>query len=135
MRIYEDIPDGVHRCLIRSARKDVSKAGNDVIRMVLSAYGYDAWITHYVVFLTDRPDVASRQIREIFASAPEIDGVYELRRWSGTECACDITHDEWHGKTVPKIAAFVPASAQSGLPHFTRPDGGVVVCDAVCGEA
>lgn len=135
MKIYDDIPDGIHRCRILSARKDVSKSGRDVIRIVLEAYGYDPKLTHYVTFIPERPDFASRQIAEIFSSSPNIDGEYELRRWSGHECACEICHENFNGRDTAKVARFVPASAQEWLPHFDDPRGRVVVCDAVCGEA
>lgn len=132
--LYDPVPEGIHRCRIGTARKVKTKSGNDAIRMLIVPCGFEVTIPHYVTFLRDDPEFASRQIREIFASAPSIDGEYELLRWYGAECACVIRHEDWNGKRVARVESFVPASFQDGLPEFCHDRSKIFVYVPVCGE-
>ena len=134
MTVYKDkIPDGIHRCRILSARKTVSRAGRDCLRIVLEIYGYYDQLTHYITFLPDRPEIASRNLRELFASCPGIADNYDTHTWRGHELACQICHEEYNGERCERVARFIPAAEQAGLPHFDSAErpGEVVVFEQV----
>lgn len=124
----EVIPEGIHRMRILSAKKSISKSGHDVIRMVLEVYGYYEQIVHYITFLPYMPELATKNIEDLFDSCPAIRDEFRTCRWSGHELAGVVRQEDYHGRRIAKVSEFVPAADQAGLPHF--PTGrGVVVYD------
>ena len=124
------IPEGRHRVRIQNAEKAVSKKGNDMLILKLDVSGYDETLYHYVVFLTDRPEITNRNLTQFYDSFKDIpDGDPNTKNWIGKVGACTIKHEEYNGAVKSRIGYFIPADKQDDMPNWREPDGREVDSD------
>ena len=117
------IPEGKHRIRIKSAEKAVSKTGNDMLTLQFDVSGYAETLYHYIVFLTDRPEVTNRMLTQFYDSFKDIpEGDTNISSWIGKVGASTIKHEEYNGNTKSKIGYFIPADKQSDLPGWVEPE-------------
>lgn len=118
LETVKKIHEGVHRCRIKQAEKLKSRSGNDMIVVEIELYGYQTTLKHYITFLPDRPQFASRMISQMFESFPSISGTKDTSKWAGAVGACEVVYEEYGGMMKPKISRMVPAEYQQNLPIF-----------------
>lgn len=118
------IPEGKHRVRIKSVEKAQSKKGNDMLVLQLDVSGYAATLYHYIVFMTDKPEVTNRMLTQLFDSFKDIqEGDINTQHWIGCVGACTVKHEEYNGNTNAKVGYFIPANKQDDLPAWREPDG------------
>lgn len=119
-----NIPEGNYRIRIKAAEKAVSKTGKDMLTLQFDVSGYAETLYHYIVFLTDRPEITNRNLTQFFDSFKDIpEGEFDTSKWIGKVGACGIKHDEYNGNTKSKVAYFIAADRQGELPAWKEPDG------------
>lgn len=64
--LFEKIPDGNYRVLIRKAEKQLSQSGKKMIVLTLAISGYAKEIKHYIVFMPENPDMTNRSLTNLF---------------------------------------------------------------------
>lgn len=115
----EVLPEGDYRIKIKSARKTVSKAGNEMLALQFNVSGSNAIVYHYIAFLKDRPEITNRSLTQFFDSFAGIkDGDFNMSNWVGELGACRICHDEYMGKPTLKVYYFIPADRQDEMPPY-----------------
>lgn len=124
----KEIPTGIHRARIVSAKKDKSQKNNDMIVLELELYGFSRRIKTYIVFLPDRPQMAGIKLQELFDSFPRTADSMDTQDWAGAIGAVEISHEEYNGNMTVKVAHFIPETMQYNLPDF---DKGVVIYEDV----
>lgn len=117
---FEEVPVGKHRVVIADATKEVSKAGNDMIKLELDVSGTKAKLWYYIVFMDDRPELTNRLLTAVFDSFDIIEGDFRLANWKGKAGACMVKKDE---DDRSKVHYFIPKSEQKGLPAWKEPNG------------
>ena len=116
---FEVIPEGKHRIRIKSAAKEISKNGNDMLALQFSVSGYDATLYHYIVFLCDRPEITNRMLTQFFDSFKDIpEGEFDTSKWIGKVGACTVKHEEYNGEKKAKIGYFIHKDKQDDLPPW-----------------
>ena len=119
-----NIPEGAHRIRIKSAEKQVSKTGNDMLVLQFDVSGYKSTIYHYIVFLQDKPQITNRNLTQFFDAFKDIpEGELDMSKWVGAVGACMVKHEEYNGNINAKVDKFIPASEQGNLPAWKNADG------------
>lgn len=126
-----DIAEGKHRIRIASAEKAVSKNGNDMLALQFEVSGCTSVLYHYIVFMTDKPEITNRMLTQFFDSFKDIpEGDFNTANWIGKVGACNVKHEEYNGNTNAKIGYFIPADKQDDLPAwvdaYATPDAGSI---------
>lgn len=117
-----NIPEGKHRVRIKSAEKAVSKTGKDMLTLQLEVSGYNSILYHYIVFLTDRPEITNRNLTQFFDSFKDIpEGEFDTSKWIGKVGACTVKHEEYNGNINAKVGYFIKADKQGDLPAWQEP--------------
>lgn len=117
------LPEGRHRIRIKSADKAISKNGNDMLALQFDVSGYDVTLYHYIVFMTDRPEITNRNLTQFFDSFKDIpEGEFDISKWIGKVGACNVKHEEYNGNTNAKISYFIHADKQGDLPPWKEPE-------------
>ena len=114
---FEEIPVGEHRVRIADAEKAISKNGNDMLVLTLDVSGYRARLWHYVVFMSDHPEITNRNLTAIFDSFGIADGDFNLTNWKGKVGACMTKQDEFG----TKVRYFLNRKKQESLPPWKEP--------------
>lgn len=114
-----NIPEGKHRIRIKSAEKAVSKTGNDMLALQFEVSGYNSTLYHYIVFLSDRPEITNRMLTQFFDSFKDIaEADFDTSHWIGKVGACTVKHEEYNGNTNAKVGYFISANKQDDLPPW-----------------
>lgn len=120
---FKPIPEGKHRIRIKSAEKEVSKSGNNMLALQFEVSGYNSLLYHYIVFMQDRPEITNRMLTQFFDSFKDIpDGEFDTSKWIGKVGACQIKHEEYNGKITAKLHYFIKADRQKDLPPWKEPE-------------
>lgn len=119
---FELIPVGDHRVRIETVEEQVSKTGNDMLKLTLTASGYGSKLFHYVVFMPDRPEITNQNIGSICDSIgvplPKNGEEVNYHEWQGKVGAARVKHEQYDGKPQAKIAYFLLRSKQDDLPPW-----------------
>lgn len=116
---FEVIPEGKHRIRVKSAEKTISKNGNDMLSLQFEVSGYTSTLYHYIVFMTDKPEITNRMLTQFFDSFKDIpEGDFNTAHWVGKVGACTIKHEEYNGDTRAKIGYFIHKDKQTDLPKW-----------------
>jgi hypothetical protein len=115
---FELIPVGDHRVRIETVEEQVSKTGNDMLKLTLTASGYGSKLFHYVVFMPDRPEITNQNLGTIFDSFGIQQGNMNIYEWQGKVGAARVKHEQYDGKPQAKIAYFLLRSKQDDLPPW-----------------
>lgn len=119
---FQIIPEGEHRIRIKGADKQVSKIGNDMLKLTFEVSGYSSLLYHYIVFMPDRPEITNRMLTQFFDSFKDIpEGEFDTNKWIGKVGACKVKHEEYNGKQSAKIHYFINANKQGSLPAWKEP--------------
>lgn len=117
------IPKGPIRVRIVSAEKQISKNGNDMLRIILKVSGYKQKIYHFITFMPNNQALTNRLLTQFFDSFPGIpEGEFNTAKWVGAEGAAMITHDNYNGLVTAKVSWFINRNNQAGLPAFVDVD-------------
>lgn len=120
---FKPIPEGKHRIRIKSAEKEVSKSGNDMLALQFEVSGYNSLLYHYIVFMQDRPEITNRMLTQFFDSFKDIpDGEFDTSKWIGKVGACQIKHEEYNDKVTAQLHYFIKADKQKDLPPWKEPE-------------
>lgn len=120
---FTPIPEGKHRIRIKSAEKAVSKAGKDMLTLQFEVSGFNSTLYHYIVFLTDRPEITNRNLTQFFDSFKDIpEGEFDTSKWIGKVGACTVKHEEYNGNPTAKVGYFIAADKQNDLPPWKEPE-------------
>lgn len=120
---FKPIPEGKHRIRIKSAEKEVSKSGNDMLALQFEVSGYNSLLYHYIVFMQDRPEITNRMLTQFFDSFKDIpDGEFDTSKWIGKVGACQVKHEEYNDKVTAKLHYFIKADKQKDLPPWKEPE-------------
>ena len=123
---FELLPEGKYRVRIKSAEKAVSSKGNDMLILQLEVSGSTRVLFHYIVFLTDRPEITNRMLTQFFDSFKDIpEGDFDMSHWIGKVGAVKIKHEEYNDDMREKINYFISADKQDDLPPWKNPDGSI----------
>lgn len=115
---FAQIPVGDYRVVIKSVEKAVSKAaGNDMLALQFEVSGQSSILYHYIVFLTDRPEITNRNLTALFDSFGIADGDFNINGWVGRGGAVRVKHDD-EGKA--KISYFIKKEKQDDMPPFVK---------------
>lgn len=121
-----NIPEGRHRIRVRSAEKAVSKNGNDMLALQFDVSGYNTILYHYIVFMSDRPEITNRMLTQFFDSFKDIpEGEFDTSKWIGRVGACTVKHEEYNGNVNAKVGYFISAEKQGDLPAWKDADSGL----------
>lgn len=121
---FTAVPEGKHRIRIKSVEAAKSKAGNDMLAFQFEVSGCDAILYHYIVFLTDRPEITNRNLTSFFDSFKDIkEGTFKINDWTGKVGACMVKKDE-NNADKTRLAYFIPVSKQDELPAWKEPGNG-----------
>lgn len=119
---FEVIPEGQYRIRIKSAEKAQSKSGNDMLALQFEVSGSNSILYHYIVFLSDRPEITNRMLTQFFDSFKDIpEGEFDTSKWIGKVGACKVKHDEYNGNKTAKVSYFIKADKQGDLPAWEEP--------------
>lgn len=122
---FEIIPEGKHRIRIKSAQKEISKNGNDMLALQFDVSGYDSTLYHYIVFLCDRPEITNRNLTQFFDSFKDIpEGDFDTSHWIGKVGACTVKHEEYNGEKKAKLGYFIHKDKQGDLPPWKEGSDG-----------
>lgn len=125
---FEVIPEGKHRIRVKSAEKAVSKNGNDMLSLQFEVSGYTSTVYHYIVFMTDKPEITNRMLTQFFDSFKDIpEGDFNTAHWIGKVGACTIKHEDYNGDTRAKIGYFIHKDKQTDLPKWKDAGNGTPV--------
>lgn len=111
---FEEIPVGEHRIRIASAEKAISKKGNDMLVLKFDVSGYNSSLWHYIVFLTETPEITNRNLTQFFDSFGIEGGNFNLASWVGKVGGCMTKEDEYG----TKIKYFLSKEKQEKLPKW-----------------
>jgi hypothetical protein len=117
---FEEVPTGLHRVRIADATKEISKAGNDMIKLEFEVSGGTARLWHYTVFLDDRPEITNSMLTALFDSFGISDGDFNLKNWTGKVGGCMVKKDE---DDRSKVAYFINKEKQKDLPAWKESNG------------
>lgn len=119
---FQVIPEGEYRIRIKSADKQVSKSGNDMLKLTFEVSGYNSLLFHYIVFMPDRVEMTNRMLTQFFDAFKDIpEGEFDTNKWIGKVGACKVKHEEYNGKQSAKIHYFINANKQGSLPAWKEP--------------
>lgn len=125
---YGPIPVGDYRVRIAKAEMAVSSTGNDMISMQFDVSGTNKKLFHNLVNSKKNPKWTNEKLTEFYDSFAEIpEGSGDLASWVGKVGAVHVKHEEWNGEMRARIAWFIEAKRQGGLPAWVEPekrDGG-----------
>ena len=119
---FKPIPVGDHRVRIQSAEEQVSKAGSQMIKLVLDVSGYNATIWHFIVFMPENQKLTNQKLGEIFNSFGIQQGNFNLQSWVGKVGAAKVKHEDYNGEPNAKIAYFINKDKQDKLPAWQEPN-------------
>lgn len=129
-RKFEALPEGKYRVRIKEADKAVSKSGNDMLALQLEVSGSTKILYHYIVFISDRPEITNRMLTQFFDSFKDIEeGDFNMNNWIGKVGAVMLKHEEYNGEKRERISYFISADKQGDLPAWQNPDGTKVDAD------
>lgn len=121
---FAPLPVGDYRVRIAKAEMAVSKNGNNMISLQFDVSGKKQKLFHHIVELPDRMEITNRNLTQLFDSFAGIpEGSFAVESWVGQTGAAHVKHEEWNGETQAKIAWFIPAAKQTGLPAWQEPEG------------
>ena len=116
---FQPLPEGKYRIRIKEAESAISSKGNDMLVLQFEVSGSTKIIWHYIVFLSDRPEITNRMLTQFFESFKDIeDGDFNTSKWIGKVGACKIKHEEYNGDMKERISYFIPADKQDDLPPW-----------------
>ena len=119
---FEVLPEGQYRIRIKSADKAVSKSGNDMLALQFDVSGSNAVLYHYIVFMSDRPEITNRMLTQFFDSFKGIpEGDFNMKNWIGQVGACKVKHEDYNGNPQAKIHYFIHKDKQGDLPAWIEP--------------
>lgn len=119
------IPEGKHRIRLKSAEKNVSKSGNDMLTLQFEVSGYKGLLFHYITFMADRPEITNRMLTQFYDAFKDIpEGDTNLASWIGKVGACVVKHEDYNGNMQARLHYFIPAEKQADLPAWVEPEGG-----------
>jgi hypothetical protein len=119
--LYPIVSEGKHRCRIIEAEMAESKRGNDMLVLTLEFDGNEPTLRHYIVFMTDHPEITNRQLTSFFDSFGIDDGNFDILDYIGKVGACMIRHkeDETYG-TQARVSYFIAKDKQDDLPPWSK---------------
>ena len=118
---FVPVPEGKHRIRIKSVEAAKSKSGNDMLAFQFNVSGCDAILYHYIVFLTDRPEITNRNLTAFFDAFKDIkEGTFKISDWVGKVGACMVSKDK-NDPDKTRLAYFIPVSKQGELPAWQEP--------------
>ena len=126
-KTFKPIPVGEHRVRIASAEEQTSKAGKQMIKLVLDVSGYNATIWHFVVLNPDNQELTNQKLGELFSSFGIQPGNFNLAGWVGKVGAAKVKHELYEGETNAKIAYFIGKDRQDKLPAWVEPSNKAAV--------
>jgi hypothetical protein len=118
---FKPIPVGDYRVRIASAEEQISKTGNQMIKLVLNVSGYNSTIWHYIVFMPENQKLTNQKLGELWNSFGIPQGNFNLQEWVGKVGAAKVKHDDYNGEPNPKIAYFINKERQDKLPAWKEP--------------
>lgn len=116
--VFDEIPVGLNRFRIKSVEKQISKSGNDMLKIVFEVSGHTSWLFHYITFLPDRPEITNRSLTALFDSFGIAEGDFNTQNWVGKVGAGMVKHDD-EGRA--KVAYLVNREKQEDLPPWQEP--------------
>ena len=118
---FKPIPIGEHRVRIASAEEQTSKAGNQMIKLVLDVSGHNSTIWHWVVLIPEKQESTNQKLGELFNSFGIQPGNFNLTTWIGKTGAAKVKHEMYEGETTVKVAYFIGKDRQDKLPAWEEP--------------
>jgi hypothetical protein len=118
---FKPIPAGDHRVRIANVEEQVSKSGNQMIKLTLEVSGHNSTIWHYIVFMPDNAKLTNQKLGELWNSFGIPQGNFNLSTWTGKVGAAKIKHEDYDGHPQPKIAYFINKDRQEKLPAWAEP--------------
>lgn len=115
---FKKIPVGKHRCRIEEAEAQVSKAGNDMIKLTLAISGQNRKVWDYIVFMPDNAEITNKKLTAIFDSFGIEEGNFDFKNWIGKVGACFIKIDE---NEYEKVNYYIKKEQQNTLPNWIEP--------------
>ena len=116
---FAPLPEGKHRIRVKSVEKAQSQKGNDMIALQFDVSGSNKTLYHYIVFMSDRPEITNGKLTQFFDSFKDIeDGDFNILNWIGKVGACMIKHEIYNGEPREKISYFIKADKQGDLPPW-----------------
>jgi hypothetical protein len=91
---FAPIPAGDYRCRIEDATVKISKAGNDMIELVITISGKNSRIWEYIVFRPDLKDITNRKLTRIYDAFGIEKGNRNVSTWCGKTATCRTKVDE-----------------------------------------
>lgn len=121
-RKFELPPEGDYRLRIKSAEKNISSTGKDMVVLQFEVSGSSAIVYHNIVFLPDRPEITNRSLTQFFDSFAGIpEGQFKLSTWTGQIGAARLKHDTYNDKEKLAVHYFIPKVRQDQLPPWVEP--------------
>lgn len=119
-KTMQEIPVGEYRIRIAEAVKQVSQNGNDMIKLKFDVSGFNTPMYHYIVFMSDRPEITNRNLTQLFDSFGIPEGEFNLANWVGKVGGCKTKEDEYGAK----VQYFLSRKKVDALPAWQEPKKG-----------
>lgn len=115
---FEPIPVGDHRVRIAEAEEQMSKAGNQMIKLTLDVSAHAGKLFYYLVFDPAHVELTNGKLSDIYKAFQIQPGNLNLGSWVGSVGGVRVKHGTYEGDAKAEVSYFLKPEKIAQLPTW-----------------